>query len=283
MKIPTKSDNLSLKPKEKNLVVNFENSFNNCLSLLLTNSENFPQYNFEEKKTDIEYAIESFVEKAKEIESFFIAKRFLHSTSNQDDQLLEEINDLKRELNKKDELIKKHQEKLDNWKNILSDIQITNHQSSSNLNSQSSGSSKIISSNRDYSATAGSSNYFNSTLSGLLSKGITPTTIHHPSAGPDISQTQNTTLNTNNYNFGSPAAPLIRGPRYLSFGQQPLNFLNFTDPLNSDPNLINVAATSPFPSNISINPSSSIAPQSQNNIQLNGPLAYLEKTASNIV
>lgn len=57
------------------------------------------------------------------MEAFFLQKRFLLSALKPDLLLKEENFDLKQEIARKDELIRKHYEKIESWKNLLSDQQ----------------------------------------------------------------------------------------------------------------------------------------------------------------
>lgn len=57
------------------------------------------------------------------MESFFIQKRFLLSALKPELMLKEENLDLRYEINRKDDLIRKHYERIDHWKNMLSEQQ----------------------------------------------------------------------------------------------------------------------------------------------------------------
>lgn len=57
------------------------------------------------------------------MEAFFIQKRFLLSALKPELMLKEENLDLRYEINRKDELIKKHYERIEHWKNMLSEQQ----------------------------------------------------------------------------------------------------------------------------------------------------------------
>lgn len=57
------------------------------------------------------------------MEAFFIQKRFLLSALKPELVLKEENLDLRFEITRKDDLIKRHYEKIEQWKNLLSDQQ----------------------------------------------------------------------------------------------------------------------------------------------------------------
>lgn len=57
------------------------------------------------------------------MEAFFLQKRFLLSALKPEVVIKEDIIDLKTELTRKDELIKRHYEKIAVWQNLLADLQ----------------------------------------------------------------------------------------------------------------------------------------------------------------
>lgn len=57
------------------------------------------------------------------MESFFIQKRFLLTALKPELVVKEENIDLRYEISRKDDLIKRHYEKIDTWKNLLADLQ----------------------------------------------------------------------------------------------------------------------------------------------------------------
>lgn len=64
-----------------------------------------------------------FIDLARQMEAFFIQKRFLLSALRPELVLKEENLDLRMEIQRKDELIKKHYERIENWKKTLSENQ----------------------------------------------------------------------------------------------------------------------------------------------------------------
>lgn len=57
------------------------------------------------------------------MEAFFIQKRFLLSALKPELVLKEENNDMRYELTRKDDLIRRHYDKIDQWKTLLADLQ----------------------------------------------------------------------------------------------------------------------------------------------------------------
>lgn len=64
-----------------------------------------------------------FVDLARQMEAFFIQKRFLLSALKPELVLKEENFDLRYEMTRKDDLIRRHYEKIEQWKNLLTDLQ----------------------------------------------------------------------------------------------------------------------------------------------------------------
>lgn len=72
-------------------------------------------------KLEVEQTTMNFINLARQIEVFFLQKRFLLATLKPELLLMEENYDLKHELVRKEELIKKHSEKIEQWKKLLTD------------------------------------------------------------------------------------------------------------------------------------------------------------------
>lgn len=77
----------------------------------------------DEGRAEMEQATMRFVDLARQMEAFFLQKRFLLSALKPELVVKEEIQELKMELSRKDDLIKKHNEKIAVWQNMLSDLQ----------------------------------------------------------------------------------------------------------------------------------------------------------------
>lgn len=76
----------------------------------------------DEISLDVDQTIK-FVDLARQMEAFFIQKRFLLSALKPELVLKEENLDLRYELTRKSDLVLRHYEKIDHWKNLLADLQ----------------------------------------------------------------------------------------------------------------------------------------------------------------
>lgn len=105
-----------------NLVDELEEAFQSCIHAL-TKEESATGVDKDEIKLEVDQTTLKFIDLARQMEAFFLQKRFLLSALKPDLLLKEENFDLKQEIARKDELIKKHYEKIESWKNLLSDQQ----------------------------------------------------------------------------------------------------------------------------------------------------------------
>lgn len=72
---------------------------------------------------EVDQTTMKFIHLARQMEAFFLQKRFLLSALKPELVLKEENLDLRYEIQRKDELIRKHYEKIDQWKSLLMDQQ----------------------------------------------------------------------------------------------------------------------------------------------------------------
>ncbi|XP_055636609.1 mediator of RNA polymerase II transcription subunit 28 [Toxorhynchites rutilus septentrionalis] len=105
-----------------NLVDELEEAFQSCIHAL-TKEESATGVDKDEIKLEVDQTTLKFIDLARQMEAFFLQKRFLLSALKPDLLLKEENFDLKQEIARKDELIRKHYEKIESWKNLLSDQQ----------------------------------------------------------------------------------------------------------------------------------------------------------------
>lgn len=68
---------------------------------------------------DVDQTTIKFVDLARQMEAFFIQKRFLLSALKPELVLKEENYDLKYEISRKEDLIQRHYEKIESWRNLL--------------------------------------------------------------------------------------------------------------------------------------------------------------------
>lgn len=110
-----------------NLIDEFEESFQQCLSLftkedgLEKNGVSSP-VDKDETKLEVDQATLRFIDLARQVEAFFLQKRFLLSALKPELVIKEEIQDLKNELLRKDDLMKKHYEKIQIWQKLLAEM-----------------------------------------------------------------------------------------------------------------------------------------------------------------
>lgn len=70
---------------------------------------------------DVDLTTTRFIDLARQVEAFFIQQRFLLSALKPQLVLKEENQDLRLEINRKDEVIKKHYDRIELYKSMLSD------------------------------------------------------------------------------------------------------------------------------------------------------------------
>lgn len=73
---------------------------------------------------DVDLTTTKFIDLARQMEAFFIQKRFLLSVLKPQMMLKEENGDLRFEITRKDDIIKKHYDRIELYKNMLSDSPI---------------------------------------------------------------------------------------------------------------------------------------------------------------
>ncbi|XP_013139255.1 PREDICTED: probable lysine-specific demethylase 4B [Papilio polytes] len=89
-----------------------------CLNVL-TKQEVSPCVEKEEVKVEVE----RFIDHARQMEAFFLQKRFLLSAMKPELLVKEDNNELKCELQRKDELLRRHYDKVTQWHGLLADLQ----------------------------------------------------------------------------------------------------------------------------------------------------------------
>ncbi|XP_057379589.1 mediator of RNA polymerase II transcription subunit 28-like [Daphnia carinata] len=107
-----------------NLVDDFEEAFQGIISgFTKEDGLSHTQDNKEELRTDAEQNVAKFIEVAKQLETFFLQRRMQISVLKPEQLVKEDCTELKQELARKDELIKKHHEKISIWLNMLGEPQ----------------------------------------------------------------------------------------------------------------------------------------------------------------
>jgi len=105
-----------------NLVQEFEDTFQKSLAVL-TEEDDLMTRDPETVNNIIEDKIAKFSDLARQLETFFLQKRFVIYNYKPEMVLKEDTTELKSELVKKDELIRKHYDKLLQWQGMLADVQ----------------------------------------------------------------------------------------------------------------------------------------------------------------
>ncbi|XP_049821259.1 mediator of RNA polymerase II transcription subunit 28 isoform X2 [Aethina tumida] len=105
-----------------NLVDEFEEAFQHCLNVL-TKEEAVPTSDKDEIKVEVEQTTLRFIDLARQMEAFFLQKRFLLSALKPEMNVKEDISELRLELARKEELLKRHYDKIAVWQNLLADLQ----------------------------------------------------------------------------------------------------------------------------------------------------------------
>ncbi|XP_076300962.1 mediator complex subunit 28 [Lasioglossum baleicum] len=116
-----------------NLIDEFEEAFQQCLSILTAKDEGLGNNGIgmsggltvdeDEARSEVEQVTLRFIDLAKQMEAFFLQKRFLLSALKPELVVKEDINDLRVELARKEDLIKRHYDKIAVWQNLLADLQ----------------------------------------------------------------------------------------------------------------------------------------------------------------
>lgn len=89
---------------------------------MLTKEEAVPTTDKDEIKVEVEHTMHRFIDMARQMEAYFLQKRFLLSALKPEINIKEDVNDLRIELVRKEELIKRHYEKIAVWQNLLADL-----------------------------------------------------------------------------------------------------------------------------------------------------------------
>ncbi|GLV41750.1 Mediator complex subunit 28 [Carabus blaptoides fortunei] len=105
-----------------NLVDEFEEAFQSCLNVL-TKEEAVPSTDKDEIRAEVDQTTLRFIDLARQMEAFFLQKRFLLSALKPELVVKEDIAELRMELIRKEELLKRHYDKIAVWQNLLADLQ----------------------------------------------------------------------------------------------------------------------------------------------------------------
>lgn len=91
---------------------------------MLTKEEAITTDSKDDVKVEVEQTTMRFIDLARQMEAFYLQKRFLLSALKPEMVVKEDINELRLELARKDELLKRHYDKIAVWQNLLADLQV---------------------------------------------------------------------------------------------------------------------------------------------------------------
>lgn len=97
--------------------------FQHCLDVL-TKEEAVSTTDKDDVRVEVEQTTLRFIDLARQMEAFFLQKRFLLSALKPETVVKEDINELRLELARKEELLKRHYDKIAVWQNLLADLQV---------------------------------------------------------------------------------------------------------------------------------------------------------------
>ena len=103
-----------------NPVDEFEHAFQSCITALTSPAPNYA-HDSEEVKTSVDQTVQRFLDSAKSMETFFLQKRLYLSVHKPELLIMEDIQEIKTEILRKDAVIQKFQEKLETWQGMLSE------------------------------------------------------------------------------------------------------------------------------------------------------------------
>lgn len=105
-----------------NLLSQFEKAYAETMATLAQEDTMYDK-SPETVKAELEAKITKFTDLARQMETFFLQKQFLLYAHKPELHLKDESTELRQEITRKDELIKKHNERLSHWLKMLQDLQ----------------------------------------------------------------------------------------------------------------------------------------------------------------
>lgn len=103
-----------------NLVDDLEEAFQGCIHALTKDEAGFDDDSCAASvRQEVEQTTTKFIDLARQIEVFFLQKRFIVLNTSPELLLKEENSELRHEIQRKDDLLRKHFEKLDAWRQLL--------------------------------------------------------------------------------------------------------------------------------------------------------------------
>merc|ERR1711992_532150 len=104
------------------LIAQFEKSYSETMETL-TQEDFVYDKSPETLKAELDTKITKFTDLARQMETFFLQKQFLVYAHKPELHLKDESTELRQEIQRKDEIIKKHNDRLAQWLKMLQDLQ----------------------------------------------------------------------------------------------------------------------------------------------------------------
>jgi len=105
-----------------NPVDKLESAFMSCLAAI-TKEDTLTNVDKDEIRVDADQGISNFIEQARSMDGYFLKKRLEIAAQKPELIVKDDASELRIELFRKDELLKKNYEKINHWQSILADLQ----------------------------------------------------------------------------------------------------------------------------------------------------------------
>ncbi|CAL8074561.1 unnamed protein product [Orchesella dallaii] len=115
-----------------NPVDKLETAFMSCLAAI-TKEDTLTNVDKDEIRVDVEQGITNFVEQARSMEGYFLKKRLEIAAQKPELIIKDDASELRYELVRKEDLLKKNYEKINFWQSILADLQSAGTQQSKSM------------------------------------------------------------------------------------------------------------------------------------------------------
>ena len=101
-------------------VQELENAFESCLGLTI-NSGSGQVHDSDELRTSVDLCVQRFMDSARQLEAFFLKKRLLASNQRPELIILDDLTEIRAEILRKEQILARLSEKIENWNAVLSD------------------------------------------------------------------------------------------------------------------------------------------------------------------
>lgn len=107
--------------KQENLAETFEKAFQSCHACL-THPEGYLRTDHEETRATADQCMNNFLDSARQMEVFFLKKRLLLCRDKPENILKEEIENIEAEIERKNQTVAKHRDRLETWQQTLAGV-----------------------------------------------------------------------------------------------------------------------------------------------------------------